>query len=87
MAEGEEDEGKLREGKADFIQLAFHRQREGNRNWRIINHVLSAEQDIRFAIKIRPIRPHAVLKSPRQGFSYFIEAKSGNVMEKDRLPL
>lgn len=54
---------------------------------RIINHVLSAEQNIGSAIKIRPIRQHAALKRPRQGFGYFTEAKSGNVMEKDRLPL
>lgn len=42
------------------------------------------EQNIRFAIKIRQ---RATLKCPSQGFSYFIEGKSGNVMEKDRLPL
>lgn len=40
----------------------------------------------RFAIKIRPVRQHAVLKCPRQTFSYFPDAKSRNVMEKDRLP-
>lgn len=79
--------GSCGKAKHNIVQLAFPCQREGNHDWRIINHVLSAEQSIRFAIKIRPIRQHAVLKRPRQGFSYFIEAKSGNVMEKDNLPL
>lgn len=84
---GKRMRGSCGKAKHNIVQLAFPCQREGNHDWRIINHVLSAEQSIRFAIKIRPIRQHAVLKRPRQGFSYFIEAKSGNVMEKDNLPL
>lgn len=78
---------KLCEGRAWHItQLFFFSlQRGGNYNSRIINHVLSAELNIWFAIKIRPIRQHAVHKCPRQCFSYFIEAKSGNVRKKDRL--
>lgn len=76
-------------GKAEHsaVQLAFPGQRDGKCDWKIINHVLSAEQNIWFAIRISPIRQHAILKCPRQGFSYFIGAKSGNVREKDSLPL
>ena len=35
-------------GKAEHsaLQLAFPGQRDGNRDWKIINHVLSAEQNI-----------------------------------------
>lgn len=84
---GEEDERKLWTSKAQCHSVSF--PWPGRRELRRGDYqpVLSAEQNIRFAIKIRPIRQHAVLKHPRKGFSYFIEAKSGNVMEKDRLPL
>lgn len=84
---GVEDEGKLWEGKASCRSVSFPLPREGDHDWRIISHVLSAEQSIWCAIKIRPIRLHAAFKYPSQGFRYFSEAKSGNVMEKDRLSL